>query len=196
MRYMSMRSGYLSDLKRAPPDEPVVEPQFTFLDATDKEHTISVGKTALYMIDVDMKRLMPWMYDNFQESFNLPSVLPGGSHCMMNPVTPEARPFMGPNLYITPPASFTHFHQDGHGKLYRYICVRKTRVKVTIYQLLWFRSLMLFVLLSLYDIIVYLFRHCGQWPSCHKWLQRGNYVTTVARTAQETRFMDSHWQKT
>jgi len=22
---------------------------------------------------------------------------------------------MGPNLYITPPASFTHFHQDGHG---------------------------------------------------------------------------------
>jgi hypothetical protein len=25
------------------------------------------------------------------------------------------RPFMGPNLYITPPASFTHFHQDGFG---------------------------------------------------------------------------------
>jgi len=22
---------------------------------------------------------------------------------------------MGPNIYITPPASFTHFHQDGHG---------------------------------------------------------------------------------
>merc|ERR1712023_115547 len=22
---------------------------------------------------------------------------------------------MGPNLYITPPGSFTHFHQDGHG---------------------------------------------------------------------------------
>lgn len=22
---------------------------------------------------------------------------------------------MGPNLYVTPPASFTHFHQDGHG---------------------------------------------------------------------------------
>jgi hypothetical protein len=30
-------------------------------------------------------------------------------------VTPDARPFMGPNLYVTPPASFTHFHQDGHG---------------------------------------------------------------------------------
>jgi GH24 family phage-related lysozyme (muramidase) len=22
---------------------------------------------------------------------------------------------MGPNMYITPPAVFTHFHQDGHG---------------------------------------------------------------------------------
>jgi hypothetical protein len=120
VRYMTRRSEYLEDVKRAPPDEPVVEPQFTFLDAEDKEHTICVGTTALYMIDVDMKRLMPWMYDNFQESFNLPAVLPGGSHCMMNPVTPDARPFMGPNLYITPPASFTHFHQDGHGTSCRF----------------------------------------------------------------------------
>lgn len=22
---------------------------------------------------------------------------------------------MGPNIYITPPGSYTHFHQDGHG---------------------------------------------------------------------------------
>ena len=22
---------------------------------------------------------------------------------------------MGPNMYITPPGGFTHFHQDGHG---------------------------------------------------------------------------------
>jgi len=67
------------------------------------------------MIDVDMKRLTPLLNENFLESFELPAVLPGGSHCMMNSVTPDARPFMGPNLYVTPPASFTHFHQDGHG---------------------------------------------------------------------------------
>ena len=24
---------------------------------------------------------------------------------------------MGPNLYITPPGSITHFHQDGHGSV-------------------------------------------------------------------------------
>ena len=34
---------------------------------------------------------------------------------MMNSVTSNARPFMGPNLYVTPPAAFTHFHQDGYG---------------------------------------------------------------------------------
>ena len=27
----------------------------------------------------------------------------------------NGRPFMGPNLYYTPPESFTQFHQDGHG---------------------------------------------------------------------------------
>ena len=27
----------------------------------------------------------------------------------------NGHPFMGPNLYVTPPGSFTHFHQDGHG---------------------------------------------------------------------------------
>jgi hypothetical protein len=28
---------------------------------------------------------------------------------------PATRPFMGPNLYISPPGGFTHAHQDGHG---------------------------------------------------------------------------------
>lgn len=27
----------------------------------------------------------------------------------------SARPFMGPNMYLTPPGSFTSFHQDGFG---------------------------------------------------------------------------------
>ena len=27
----------------------------------------------------------------------------------------DGRPFMGPNLYQTPPGGFTQFHQDGHG---------------------------------------------------------------------------------
>ena len=33
----------------------------------------------------------------------------------MNNINVNGRPSMGPNLYVTPPASFTAFHQDGHG---------------------------------------------------------------------------------
>lgn len=40
-------------------------------------------------------------------------------------VTSTARPFMGPNLYVTPPAAFTHFHQDGHGTVDSgHLCLR------------------------------------------------------------------------
>ena len=94
-----------------------------------------------YMIDVDLMNLLPKAYDDFQRNFKLPGILPGGAHCMMSAVSTRmskacftthssilnnyfcdcfsqvnlsGRPFMGPNLYITPPGSFTHFHQDGH----------------------------------------------------------------------------------
>jgi hypothetical protein len=63
------------------------EPTFTFEDHLGKTHSIGVGTSALYMIDVDMKRLTPLLNRNFLESFELPAVLPGGSHCMMNSVS-------------------------------------------------------------------------------------------------------------
>lgn len=101
------------------------------------------------MIDVDLIKLLPKSFEDLQKNFKLSSILPGGSHCMMNAVSSQfnlhvsrnkhcralerkgsplaidclteilqvninGRPFMGPNLYITPPSSFTHFHQDGH----------------------------------------------------------------------------------
>ena len=66
-------------------------------------------------IDFDVQKLTPLLHKNFLDTFKYPEVLPGGDYCMMNSVTPNGRPFMGPNMYITPPASFTHFHQDGHG---------------------------------------------------------------------------------
>ena len=40
---------------------------------------------------------------------------PAGANCLMKFMPREARPFMGPNLYLTPPGSITAFHQDGHG---------------------------------------------------------------------------------
>ena len=38
------------------------------------------------MIDVDLVKLLPQAFENFQKSFKLPAILPGGSHCMMNAV--------------------------------------------------------------------------------------------------------------
>ncbi|KAL7537548.1 hypothetical protein ACHAXR_007900, partial [Thalassiosira sp. AJA248-18] len=88
---------------------------FAFTDSDGTEKSVNVDKEALYMIDVDMVKLLPQAFEDLQRNFKLPGILPGGSHCMMNAVNANGRPFMGPNLYITPPASFTHFHQDGHG---------------------------------------------------------------------------------
>jgi hypothetical protein len=111
-RYCYLRKSFLEKKKHDPAIE---ETTFTFEDHKGVEHTLGVWTSALYLIDMDIKRSMPSIYDNFIESFDLPAVLPGGSNCMMNDVTSSARPFMGPNMYITPPAAFTHFHQDGHG---------------------------------------------------------------------------------
>jgi hypothetical protein len=115
VRYCTMRKSYLQETTISSNTAAQQEPQFTFVDHQDKQHTLGVWSCALYMIDLDMKRLFPKLYDNFLDCFQLPAVLPGGMNCMMNHVTSSARPIMGPNLYVTPPASFTQFHQDGHG---------------------------------------------------------------------------------
>lgn len=88
---------------------------YSFPDHIGVEHKIDVTETALYMLDYDMVKLLPTLYDDFQSCFKLKDCLPGGAHCMMNCVNTNGRPFMGPNMYITPPGAFTHFHQDGHG---------------------------------------------------------------------------------
>lgn len=39
------------------------------------------------MIDVDLIKLLPKSFEDFQNKFKLSSILPGGSHCMMNVVS-------------------------------------------------------------------------------------------------------------
>jgi len=88
---------------------------FSFTDSEGKERVVNVDKESLYMLDVDMVKLLPQLFEDVKHNFKLPGILPGGTHCMMNAVNVNGRPFMGPNLYISPPSSFTHFHHDGHG---------------------------------------------------------------------------------
>jgi len=89
--------------------------EFTFTDSYGEVHSVNVDTEAIYMLDVDATKLLPRAWEDLQRNFKLPGILPGGAHCMMNAVNANGRPFMGPNLYVTPPTSFTAFHQDGHG---------------------------------------------------------------------------------
>jgi len=88
---------------------------FSFTDNQGNEKAVNVDNEAIYMLDVDMVKILPQLFEDFQHNFKLPGILPGGSHCMLNAVNVSGRPYMGPNLFITPPSSFTQFHQDGHG---------------------------------------------------------------------------------
>jgi len=40
-----------------------------------------------YMVDVDLIKLLPKSFEDLQNNFKLSSILPGGSHCMMNAVS-------------------------------------------------------------------------------------------------------------
>jgi hypothetical protein len=95
-RYYDQRMTYTEAERLG--TSPSSDPTFTFVDHMNKEHSINVRTTALYMIDVDMIRLMPWLFENFMDSFEMKAVLPGGSHCMMNSV----RPFSVDVLFYLP----------------------------------------------------------------------------------------------
>ena len=71
---------------------------FTFLTHDGKEETINVVDEVLYLIDYDMVKLLPPLYEDFVNKFKLPDCLPGGQQCMMNAVNINGRPFMGPNF--------------------------------------------------------------------------------------------------
>jgi hypothetical protein len=54
------------------------------------------------MLDLDMIKMLPRAYDEFVREFKIPEIIPGGKHCLMNAVNSNGRPFMGPNIYMTP----------------------------------------------------------------------------------------------
>ncbi len=91
------------------------EESFTFTSHDGKELSVNVVNDVLYLIDYDMVRLLPSLHEDFAKAFKAKDFLPGGGECMMNNINVNGRPSMGPNFYVTPPASFTAFHQDGHG---------------------------------------------------------------------------------
>ena len=71
----------------------------------------------IYMLDFRIETQLPTAFDHFMHNFLFPEILPGGKMCATHTVPRTARPDMGPNLYISPPGAFTHFHQDGKYKM-------------------------------------------------------------------------------
>lgn len=116
--------------------------QFEFTDSNNKLCTADAKDTAVYMIDCDLSQFLPRVNAEYKSAFRLPEFLPGGAACMMNAVCccrnriqlailtltlcilsyytklPEnARPFMGPNMYLAAGGAFTILHQDGFGSV-------------------------------------------------------------------------------
>ena len=52
--------------------------------STPEMRSINVVKTALYLIDMDLEKMLPSLYRKFVDSFKLPGIMPGGKNCMMN----------------------------------------------------------------------------------------------------------------
>jgi hypothetical protein len=84
-RYVGMHTAALQAETEGRAD--TVETKFKFKDQSGMVHTIEdVRNTVLYMIDFDVIKLLPKLYEAIQNDFPLPGVLPGGLHCMMNAV--------------------------------------------------------------------------------------------------------------
>lgn len=99
---------------------------FVYFDADCNDMKLHLLIDIVYMIDYDIVRMLPELYNDLDANLKIPECFPGGKMCMMNAVctfyalqlmlsnclpslhlmlllqvTQSARPFMGPNLYMT-----------------------------------------------------------------------------------------------
>jgi hypothetical protein len=94
VRYMGMRKSVLRRIHAAQSGSVDLEAGsfseeetiFKFVDHMGKEQTVDVTGVVLYMIDFDVVKLLPKLYEEFVKQFELSGCLPGGIHCMMNSV--------------------------------------------------------------------------------------------------------------
>jgi len=51
-----------------------------------REATLDVENDVIYMLDLDMTKLLPRTYQDFIDNFKIKEMLPGGDWCMMSKV--------------------------------------------------------------------------------------------------------------
>jgi len=59
---------------------------FSFVDKDDQRRAIDVQDVVLYMIDFDLPKLLPELFEDFRTQSKLKENFPGGDWCMMNKV--------------------------------------------------------------------------------------------------------------
>ena len=98
VRYLEMRRDVLERKRKSESASTDLEPDnpdfldegasmFSFVDHLGKDHEINVTQVVLYMIDFDLVKLLPMLYEDLQKNLKCGGCLPGGTHCMMNAVS-------------------------------------------------------------------------------------------------------------
>lgn len=72
---------------------------FTY-EQDGEQRELNCIDTVLYLIDYDIGKLLPPLYQNFVEKFLAPILLPGGKYCWMHEVSFFFRFVFVPNLYL------------------------------------------------------------------------------------------------
>ena len=87
--FMSMKiADFIAYLEKRSSLDLDSNPNFTFKPFNaQSDVTINVEDTGLYMLDFDIVKLLPECYNDLLQTFKMTSLLPGGSHCMMNAVS-------------------------------------------------------------------------------------------------------------
>ena len=65
------------------------EETIEFRDPWGSAVPVDAKNDAVYMIDLDLPRILPLNYDDFLDCFKVKEILPGGKWCMMNSVSPR-----------------------------------------------------------------------------------------------------------
>jgi hypothetical protein len=64
-----------------------VDTRFSYNNQSGTTVELDVRKSIIYMIDLEIPKMLNRTYEDFINFFRLPSLLPGGKHCLMNAVS-------------------------------------------------------------------------------------------------------------
>lgn len=86
-KYLVFQHDVMEKTKNGGSDVKNMYTKFHFVDHEGKRKTVDVMESVLYLLDLDVGKLLPELHRDLYANFELPGCLPGGAHCMMNSVS-------------------------------------------------------------------------------------------------------------